>query len=87
MLPAWLAAFLRRAPGARLFTIGQLWIWIDVYERSLADVPLGDTGRIRTQAYPDRIAEGTVSYILCCARRYTRCVAAIRGRCYRLPAS
>lgn len=53
-------------PERNLFTIGDLstvWVWIDVYERDLGRVHLGDDVDVRADAFPDRVYSGTVSYL------------------------
>lgn len=53
-------------PERELFTVADLsrvWIWIDVYERQLRDVAVGDTVQVRLDAYPDADLEGRVSYL------------------------
>jgi len=53
-------------PEDTLFTVGDLrrvWIWIDVYERDLARVHLGDRVDVVVDPYPDRVFSGEVSYL------------------------
>ena len=53
-------------PKDALFTIADLrriWIWIDVYERDLARVRVGDSAEIRTDAFPERAFQGRLSYL------------------------
>jgi cobalt-zinc-cadmium efflux system membrane fusion protein len=53
-------------PEHNLFTIADLarvWIWIDVYERDLAAVHLGDGVVLEVTPYPGRTFSGTVTYI------------------------
>jgi len=53
-------------PESRLFLIADLrtvWVWIDVFEQTLADVHLGDGVRVRVDAYPDAVFRGEVSYL------------------------
>jgi len=49
-----------------LFTITDLskvWVLSDVYENSLSQVRVGDSGEVRLNAYPDRALRGRVSNI------------------------
>lgn len=53
-------------PESKLFTVADLsrvWIWIDVYERDLRNVHLGDVAYVRADAYPDRVLEGKLRYL------------------------
>jgi cobalt-zinc-cadmium efflux system membrane fusion protein len=53
-------------PKRNLFTVAdlrRLWIWIDVYERDLGAVHLGDGVEVTVEAFPDRTFEGEVSYL------------------------
>ena len=53
-------------PGDTLFTIGDLghvWIWIDVYERDLARVHLGDGVEVTVDPFPGRVFSGEVTYL------------------------
>lgn len=64
---------------ATLFVVADLsrvWIWIDVYERDLARVHLGDTVEVSTEAFPDEVARGEVSYLSDQVDRDTRTVRA-----------
>ena len=54
------------SPNTNLYTIadlGQLWIWIDVYERDLGSVHLGDDVSLKVDAYPDRTFVAKISYV------------------------
>ncbi len=49
-----------------LFTVADLsslWIWIDVYERDLARVHLGDLAAVEAAGYPGRSWTGEVTYL------------------------
>ncbi len=49
-----------------LFVVGDIervWMIVDVYERDLARVHVGDEARARVLAYPDRIFSGKVDYV------------------------
>lgn len=65
-------------PSDQLFTVadlGRLWIELDVYERDLRRVALGQPVQVTTTAYPDRTFEGEIVYIgdiLDAARRTVR---------------
>jgi cobalt-zinc-cadmium efflux system membrane fusion protein len=53
-------------PDRNLFTLAdlsQVWIWIDVYQRDLGGVHIGDQARARVDAFPDQVFAGTISYI------------------------
>lgn len=53
-------------PEKNLFTIGDLktvWVWIDLYERDIAHVHIGDEVDVRLDAYPERSFSGKVSYL------------------------
>ena len=53
-------------PGTNLFTIADLsrvWVWIDVYEKDLAGVHLGDGVDVLVDTYPGEVFVGKVSYI------------------------
>ena len=53
-------------PEDTLFTIGDLghvWIWIDVYERDLAQVHLGDDVQVIVEPFPGRAFSGEVTYL------------------------
>lgn len=41
----------------------QVWVVCDVYENDLGQVQLGDTAKIRLNAYPDKVYEGKVADI------------------------
>jgi HlyD family secretion protein len=54
------------AAGAPVFTIGDLenpWIKVYVKEDKLGLVKLGQKAEVRTDSYPKKVYEGTVSYI------------------------
>jgi cobalt-zinc-cadmium efflux system membrane fusion protein len=49
-----------------LFVVGEIdkvWLIVDVYERDLARVHVGDDARARVVAYPDRVFSGKVDYV------------------------
>jgi cobalt-zinc-cadmium efflux system membrane fusion protein len=53
-------------PEDTLFTIGDLghvWIWIDVYERDLGQVHLGDGVEVAVESFPGRAFSGEVTYL------------------------
>ena len=53
-------------PQTELFQIAdlsRLWMWVDVFERDLARVHLDDLVRVRVDAYPAEVFEGTVAYL------------------------
>lgn len=54
------------SPEKDLFTIAdtsRLWIWIDLYERNLAQVHKDDDVSVQVDTYPDRAFRGKVTYI------------------------
>ncbi len=54
------------SPNTNLYTIadlGKLWIWIDVYERDLGGVHLGDDVSLKVDTYPDQTFVGKVTYV------------------------
>ncbi|RMH17276.1 MAG: efflux RND transporter periplasmic adaptor subunit [Acidobacteria bacterium] len=53
-------------PERNLFTLadlGRVWIWIDVYQRDLGSVHLGDRARARVDAFPGEDFAGEISYL------------------------
>jgi cobalt-zinc-cadmium efflux system membrane fusion protein len=50
-------------PIMRIADLSRLWVELDVYERDLAHVAVGDEAEIRSETYPDQIFHGTVSYL------------------------
>jgi len=53
-------------PADTLFTVadlGHVWIWIDVYERDLATVHLGDRVEVVVDPFPRRVFSGEVTYL------------------------
>jgi cobalt-zinc-cadmium efflux system membrane fusion protein len=49
-----------------LFTVADLsrvWVWIDVYERSLQQVSFGDGVEVRLDAYAQTVFRGQISYL------------------------
>jgi len=53
-------------PEDTLFTVADLahvWIWIDVYERDLAEVHLGDRVEVVVEPFPSRVFSGEVTYL------------------------
>lgn len=66
-------------PGANLFTIAdlsQVWVWIDIYERDLAGVHLGDDVEVRVDAQPSEVFFGKVTYLADQVDAKTRAVRA-----------
>ncbi len=54
------------APADTLFTVmdlGEVWILLDVYERNLAQVRVGQQARVRVSAYPGEEFEGVVANV------------------------
>ena len=53
-------------PAESLFSIADLdhvWIWIDVFERDLGSVHLGDGVELHVDSYPDRLFSGQLTYL------------------------
>ncbi|MEM7356040.1 MAG: efflux RND transporter periplasmic adaptor subunit, partial [Acidobacteriota bacterium] len=53
-------------PEKTLFTVadlGEVWLWIDIYERQLRHVHLGDQVVARFDAWPDEAFAGKLAYI------------------------
>lgn len=50
-------------PIMRIANLSALWVELDVYERDLGHVAVGDEAEIRSETYPDKIFHGTVSYV------------------------
>lgn len=46
-----------------LVDLTRVWIWIDVYERDIANVHVGDMADIRADSLPGRVLTGTVTFI------------------------
>lgn len=66
-------------PEDTLFVLADLsrvWVWIDVYERDLSRVHLGDGVEVSTEAFPGEVARGEVSYLSDQVDRDTRTVRA-----------
>lgn len=66
-------------PEDRLFLIADLsrvWIWIDVFERDLAQVHLDDTVEVTVDALPGRSLAGAVGYVAARVDPETRAVRA-----------
>lgn len=54
------------SPEDTLFTIADLsevWLWIDLYERDLAHVVVGDRVEVRLDAWPDETFTGRLAYV------------------------
>jgi len=67
-------------PEDNLFTIadlGHVWIWIDVYERDLAAVHLGDDVTVEVTSYPGVKFEGKVTYL---GQKVSADTRTVRGR-------
>jgi cobalt-zinc-cadmium efflux system membrane fusion protein len=53
-------------PERNLFTVAdlsRLWVWIDVYARDISQVHVGDGARIFSDAWPEQVFEGKVTYL------------------------
>lgn len=53
-------------PAHELFTVADLsrvWVWIDLYERDLAHVGLGDRVEVRFDAWPGSAYAGEIAYV------------------------
>lgn len=54
------------SPEHMLFTVADLsevWLWIDLYERDLADVEVGDRVEVLLDAWPDATFAGELAYV------------------------
>jgi membrane fusion protein, heavy metal efflux system len=54
------------SPAETLFTVAdlsQVWLWIDLYERDLAHVAVGDRVEVRLDARPDERFAGELAYV------------------------
>ncbi len=66
-------------PDKALFTIADLssvWVWIDLFERDLPLVHVGDDVAVTTASVPDRVFVGKIGYIRDEVDRDTRAVRA-----------
>lgn len=53
-------------PGKKVFTVADLsvvWIFLDIYEKDLSKVKVGQNVTVRLGAYPDRTFTGKVTYL------------------------
>ncbi|MDY7091540.1 MAG: efflux RND transporter periplasmic adaptor subunit [Acidobacteriota bacterium] len=53
-------------PRSELFTLAdlsQVWLWVDLYERDLAHVDLGQPVEVRLDAWGDEVFHGELAYI------------------------
>jgi Cu(I)/Ag(I) efflux system membrane fusion protein len=69
---------MRFMPGEALYQISDLsrvWVIADVFEQDLGLVKAGAKARIRINAYPDKLFEGTVTYVYPTLNAETRTVA------------
>lgn len=67
------------SPERKLFTVADLsrvWIWIDVFEKDLRRVHLGDGAAVLVDAYPGETFEGKVSFFAGSVDTSTRTVRA-----------
>jgi Cu(I)/Ag(I) efflux system membrane fusion protein len=70
-------AGMRFMPGEMLYQVADLstvWAVADVFEQDIGLVRTGQKARLRIDAYPDRVFEGTVSYVYPTLRAETRTV-------------
>lgn len=66
-------------PEKDMFTIADtshLWIWIDIYERNLAQVHKEDDVSVQVDTYPERVFRGKITYISDQVNATTRAVRA-----------
>jgi len=56
--------------------LSNLWVWIDVYERDVARVHIGDDVEVTVEAYPGEVFAGVVSYLSAVVDRDTRTIRA-----------
>lgn len=70
-------AGMRFMPGEALYQIADLssvWAIADVFEQDIGGVRVGQKARLRVDAYPDRVFEGTVTYVYPTLKAETRSV-------------
>lgn len=70
-------AGMRFMPGEALYQIADLssvWAIADVFEQDIGGVRAGQKARLRVDAYPDRVFEGTVTYVYPTLKAETRSV-------------
>jgi cobalt-zinc-cadmium efflux system membrane fusion protein len=61
---------------ATVADLSRLWIWVDVYERDLRRVSVGDGAEVRLDAFPEEVIAGRVAYLKDEVDRDTRTVRA-----------
>lgn len=70
-------AGMRFMPGEALYQIADLssvWAIADVFEQDIAGVRVGQKATVRIDAYPDKVFEGTVTYVYPTLKAETRSV-------------
>lgn len=70
-------AGMRFMPGEALYQIADLssvWALADVFEQDIGGVRAGQKARLRVDAYPDKVFEGTVTYVYPTLKAETRSV-------------
>jgi len=68
---------MRFMPGEMLFQIADVssvWVQADVFEQDIAAVGVGQTAKIRINAYPGEVFEGRISYVYPTLKAETRTV-------------
>lgn len=68
---------MRFQPGEALYQIADLsavWVVAEVFEQDIGQVKTGAKAKIRINAYPDKIFEGTITYVYPILRAETRTV-------------
>ena len=68
---------MRFMPGEALFQVADLssvWVIADVFEQDVGLIKIGARAKVRINAYPDKLFEGTVSYVYPTLNAATRTV-------------
>ncbi|MBK7423870.1 MAG: efflux RND transporter periplasmic adaptor subunit [Propionivibrio sp.] len=68
---------MRFMPGEALFQVADLssvWVVADVFEQDVGLIKIGARAKVRINAYPDKLFEGTVSYVYPTLNAATRTV-------------
>lgn len=68
---------MRFLPGEALYQVADLsavWVVADVFEQDIGQVKTGAKAKVRINAYPDKIFEGTITYVYPTLKAETRTV-------------
>lgn len=68
---------MRFMPGEALYQVADLsavWVIADVFEQDIGQVKTGGKAKIKINAYPDRVFEGTITYVYPTLKAETRTV-------------